>query len=161
MDKVSPKWMWVYTSEARILHFTLRMINALQVWEICTTGIMNILNSSVKEEENLRIFKKRLLFSKISYYRAITMPEHIHVYLFCLCLKMSPVPHPTLSSRFVSPYHPYYHPLSPTFNRFSLFQQWTFFCLPLLFNFWPSSNLFWNYQRTSCFLQIILVLLWI
>lgn len=33
------------------------------------------------------------IFSKISNYRTTNIPEGIHVYPFCLCMKTSPIPH--------------------------------------------------------------------
>lgn len=130
--------MWIYTLEARILHFTLGIINALQVWEICTKYVKYTCGKGKKST----CFKKILLFFKIGIITNIH--RTIHVYPFCLCLKTSPIPHSTFPFRLTSPYHCDNHPLSPIFNRVSsgsrLFFPFGFQCLAFIKYLLKTSN---------------------
>lgn len=117
-DNVFAKWMWIYTLEARILHFTLQMINALQVREICTKGRTNTSNMSVKRAKNVHAFRKIGFFQNKDY-RPTNFHRTIHVYPFCFCMKTSPILHSTFPFRLISPYHYDYHTLCPVFSRVS------------------------------------------
>ena len=130
--------------------YSLRMINTLQVWEICTKIITNTSNMSVKRAKNQHAFLKDWFFFRIGIIDQLTfigLSTSIH--------SASAWKQVTFHTPFVSPYHCDHHLLSPVFNRVSSSSR--IFFPPLVLNISPSSNLFWRHW-TTCFLQIILAL---